>query len=99
MFPITIIEAFLFTFPCPLFASVMMRVFRLIAFLYAFFKIPVAMTYAIMFLCLCFCLRQHWAWRFRLLQMVRLGTVLVEQRAGGRIARRGYGIGVGISGR
>jgi len=54
MFPVTIIEACLFTFPGPRFAPAVVRVFRFIAFSQAFFKKPAAMTRAIMFLCLCF---------------------------------------------
>ncbi len=43
MLLITIIEAFLFTLPGPLFASVVMRVFRLITFPQASFIMLVAM--------------------------------------------------------
>jgi hypothetical protein len=59
MVPVTIIEALPFTFPSPLFASVVVQVSRFSAFSQAFFIVPPAVSHALMFLCLCFCLRHH----------------------------------------
>jgi hypothetical protein len=76
MLPVTIIEALPFTFPSPLFASEVVRGSRFTTFSQAFFIVLPAVSHAMMFLCLCFCLGHHWAGRFRLFQIVEIDMII-----------------------